>query len=51
MDDSPRCRYLGLALRAVGLVFSFGDYPLARLWPSGSLCPPALTLRLWRAAT
>lgn len=28
-------KYLPLALRAVGLIFIFGVYPLTILWPSG----------------
>lgn len=28
-------KYLPLALRAVGLIFIFGVYPLTVLWPSG----------------
>jgi hypothetical protein len=35
MDDIARLRYLGLALRVVGLLFIVGEYPLALLWPSG----------------
>jgi len=35
MDESTRLRYLRLALRAFGLIFIFGVYPLTVLWPSG----------------
>jgi hypothetical protein len=35
MDEAARLGYLRLALRAFGLVFVFGVYPLTVLWPSG----------------
>ena len=35
MDDLTRQKYLTLALRAVGLLFVLGVYPLTVLWPSG----------------
>jgi hypothetical protein len=35
MIDTPRLRYLRLALVAVGLIFIVGIYPLTILWPSG----------------
>lgn len=35
MNESTRLRYLRLALRAFGLIFIFGVYPLTVLWPSG----------------
>lgn len=35
MNNSTRARYLPFALRAFGLIFVFGVYPLTVLWPSG----------------
>ena len=35
MDQARRVGYLRLALRALGLVFVFGVYPLTVVWPSG----------------
>ncbi|GGA13590.1 DUF6632 domain-containing protein [Dyella caseinilytica] len=35
MDNATRLRYLQFALRAIGLVFIFGVYPLTVVWPSG----------------
>ena len=35
MPDSARLGPLRAALVLVGLIFIFGIYPLARLWPSG----------------
>ena len=35
MTDSERLRYLKLALRVVGVIATFGVYPLTVLWPSG----------------
>lgn len=35
MNEAIRLSYLRLALRALGLVFIFGFYPLTVLWPSG----------------
>ena len=35
MPDANRLRYLRVALIAVGLVFIFGIYTLAVVWPSG----------------
>ena len=35
MSDANRLRYLRIALVAVGLIFTFGIYPLSSVWPSG----------------
>lgn len=35
MNNATRQRYLQFALRAIGLVFIFGVYPLTVVWPSG----------------
>ena len=35
MADSDRVKYLRIALLVVGLIFTFGIYPLTILWPSG----------------
>jgi hypothetical protein len=35
VDESNRLKYLRLALRVFGAVFTFGLYPLTVLWPSG----------------
>lgn len=35
MTYSNRIKYLRIALMAVGLIFTFGLYPLTVLWPSG----------------
>lgn len=35
MNEARRVGYLRLALRALGLVFVFGVYPLTVVWPSG----------------
>jgi hypothetical protein len=35
MEDSTRLRHLRFVLRALGLVFVFGVYPLTVWWPSG----------------
>ncbi|MFN8098869.1 MAG: DUF6632 domain-containing protein [Dermatophilaceae bacterium] len=35
MNPTPRLRALPVALGAVGAVFTFGVYPLTKLWPSG----------------
>lgn len=35
MDDNAKLRALRIALRAIGLIFVFGVYPLTVLWPSG----------------
>ena len=35
MSDSTRLRLLQLALRAVGIIFTFAVYPLTLIWPSG----------------
>jgi len=35
MTDADCIRYLGVALRVVGLLFIFGLWPLTILWPSG----------------
>jgi len=34
-SDAPRIRYLRVALVVVGLIFLFGVYTLAAVWPSG----------------
>ena len=34
-SDANRVRYLRVALVVVGLIFTFGIYPLGVLWPSG----------------
>jgi Family of unknown function (DUF6632) len=35
MTAADRHKFLPLALRVVGLIFTFGIYPLSVLWPSG----------------
>ncbi len=35
MTQTNRLKYLSIALMAVGLIFTFGLYPLTILWPSG----------------
>jgi FtsH-binding integral membrane protein len=35
MNESDRFKYLRVALVAVGLIFTFGVYPLTIVWPSG----------------
>src|SRR5512142_1946064 len=35
MTAADRQKFLPLALRVVGLIFTFGFYPLTVLWPSG----------------
>ena len=35
MTAADRSKFLPLALRVVGLIFTFGFYPLTVLWPSG----------------
>ena len=35
MTHTSRIKYLRIALMAVGLIFTFGLYPLTVLWPSG----------------
>ena len=35
MTESARIKYLRIALLLVGLIFTFGIYPLTILWPSG----------------
>ncbi len=35
MTESARIKYLGIALLLVGLIFTFGIYPLTILWPAG----------------
>ena len=35
MTEAARIKYLRVALLLVGLVFTFGIYPLTILWPSG----------------
>jgi hypothetical protein len=35
MTNSPRVKYLRIALLMVGLIFILGIYPLTILWPSG----------------
>lgn len=35
MTAADRHKFLPLALRVVGLIFTFGIYPLTVLWPSG----------------
>jgi hypothetical protein len=35
MPDVNRLRYLRVALVLVGLIFTFGIYPLGIVWPSG----------------
>src|SRR5262245_49499156 len=34
-SDANRLRYLRIVLVAVGLIFTFGIYPLSAVWPSG----------------
>jgi hypothetical protein len=35
MTEADRVKYLRIALVLVGLIFTFGIYPLTILWPSG----------------
>jgi hypothetical protein len=35
MNTNPRPAMLRYALIAVGIIFTFGIYPLTRIWPSG----------------
>jgi FtsH-binding integral membrane protein len=35
MSDTTRLRYLRVMLVVVGLIFTFGIYPLGVVWPSG----------------
>jgi len=35
MTEPDRVKYLRIALLLVGLIFTFGIYPLTILWPSG----------------
>jgi len=35
MTEANRVKYLRIALLLVGLIFTFGIYPLTILWPSG----------------
>lgn len=35
MNNATRAKYLPLVLRAFGLIFIFGLYPLTVVWPSG----------------
>ena len=35
MTEADRVKYLGIALAAVGVVFTFGIWPLTIVWPSG----------------
>ena len=35
MNETDRCKYLQLALRAIAVVFVIGVYPLTVVWPSG----------------
>jgi hypothetical protein len=35
MTESDRVKYLRIALLLVGVIFTFGIYPLTILWPSG----------------
>jgi hypothetical protein len=35
MSDTDRIKYLSVALLLVGLIFTFGIYPLTLFWPSG----------------
>jgi hypothetical protein len=35
MTEAARIKYLRIALLLVGLIFTFGIYPLTILWPSG----------------
>ncbi len=35
MNDTDRIKYLRIALIAVGLIFTFGLWPLTVIWPSG----------------
>jgi hypothetical protein len=35
MSDLERLKYLKVALRAVGIIATFGFYPLTVFWPSG----------------
>jgi hypothetical protein len=35
MTEANRIKYLRVALLLVGLIFTFGIYPLTILWPSG----------------
>ena len=35
MSDASRQQYLRIALIVFGVIFTFGIYPLSRVWPSG----------------
>jgi len=35
MTDAERLKYLRIALLLVGLIFTFGIYPLTIIWPAG----------------
>ena len=35
MSDATRLRYLRIVLAIIGVIFVFGIYPLAVLWPTG----------------
>ena len=35
MTEADRIKYLGIALLLVGLIFTFGIYPLTIIWPAG----------------
>jgi hypothetical protein len=35
MTESDRIKYLRIALLVVGLIFTFGIWPLTIVWPSG----------------
>jgi len=35
MNTATRTGYLQITMRAIGLIFTFGVYPLTRIWPSG----------------
>jgi uncharacterized protein DUF6632 len=35
MSDASRLQYLRIALIVFGVIFTFGIYPLGRVWPSG----------------
>ena len=35
MSDASRQQYLRIALIVVGVIFTFGIYPVSLLWPSG----------------
>lgn len=35
MDEARKIKYLKIALLIIGIIFIFGLYPLALIWPSG----------------